>query len=52
MAKTLASFRLETSTIEILKALSEKNSRSQANMLEVLIREAAAKAKITVDKKG
>jgi hypothetical protein len=43
MPKTPANFRLDENTISLLKKLAEKHDRSQANMLEVLIKEAAKK---------
>jgi hypothetical protein len=48
MAKKITSFSLDGETLKLLKLLSEKEERSQANMLQVLIKEAAAKAKIKV----
>jgi len=50
MAKKITSFSLNEDTLSMLKKLAEKNDRSQANMLEVLIKEAAVKAKIIKDK--
>jgi predicted transcriptional regulator len=47
MAKTRTSFALSDEALRLLKLLAEKNDRSQANMLEQLIKEAAAKQKIT-----
>lgn len=44
MAKKITSFSLDETTLALLKLLAEKNDRSQANMLDVLIKEAAAKA--------
>jgi hypothetical protein len=46
MAKKITSFSLNEETLLLLKKLSEKNDRSQANMLDVLIKEAAKKEKI------
>jgi hypothetical protein len=43
MAKKTANFRLDQDSIDALKLLAEKHSRSQANMLEVLIKQAAKK---------
>lgn len=43
MSKILCAFRLSPDVIELLKKLCEKHDRSQANMLEVLIKEAAKK---------
>lgn len=41
MAKTLKAFRLSEEAIEILKKLCEKHKRSEANMIEVLLLDAA-----------
>jgi predicted DNA-binding protein len=49
MAKKLTNFRLTPEAIELLKKLSEKTIRSQADMLEFLIKEAAKKEGIKVD---
>ncbi len=46
MAKKITSFSLNEDTLTLLKKLAEKNNRSQANMLEVLITDAAKKEKI------
>ena len=46
MAKKITSFSLDETTLKLLKLLAEKEERSQANMLQVLIKEAALKAKI------
>jgi hypothetical protein len=46
MAKKITSFSLNEETLSLLKKLAEKNDRSQANMLDVLIKEAAKKEKI------
>ena len=48
MAKKITSFSLDEETLKLLKLLAEKEERSQANMLQVLIKEASAKAKINV----
>jgi hypothetical protein len=42
----ITSFSLNEETLSLLKKLAEKNDRSQANMLDVLIKEAAKKEKI------
>lgn len=46
MNKKRTSFALSNEALELLKALAEKDNRSQANMLEILIIEAAKKMKI------
>lgn len=46
-AKIRTSFALSEETLKLLKALAEKANRSQANMLEVLISEAAKKEKVS-----
>ena len=46
MAKSRTSFSLSAESLEMLKKLAEKNNRSQANMLEILISDAAEKMKI------
>lgn len=46
MGKKLVAFRLDEESLKILKKLCEKNNRSQANMLEQLIREAGDKTKL------
>lgn len=46
MAKIKTSFSLSSESINLLKLLSEKNNRSQANMLEILIKERCEKEKI------
>ena len=46
MAKTLKNFRLSDVAIEALKKLAEKNVRSEANMIELLIIEEAKRLKI------
>jgi predicted DNA-binding protein len=46
MAKKRTSFSISDEALELLKKLAEKNDRSQANMLEILIKEAAKKEKI------
>lgn len=43
MAKQKTSFTLSEEALRLLKMLSEKNDRSQANMIEFLIKEAAKK---------
>lgn len=43
MAKKITSFSLDEKTLSLLKKLAEKNLRSQANMLDVLIKSAAKK---------
>jgi hypothetical protein len=43
MNKKRTSFALSQAALELLKALAEKDNRSQANMLELLIIEAAKK---------
>lgn len=47
--KKVISFRLSEETIELLKKLAEKDSRSATNMLEVLVRDAAEKKGIKTD---
>jgi hypothetical protein len=46
MAKKLVAYRLSEDTIRLLKLIAEKEQRSQANMLEILIQQAAKAAKI------
>jgi predicted DNA-binding protein len=46
MKKLRTSFALSAEVIELLKKLAEKNNRSQANMIEELIKEAAKKEKL------
>lgn len=46
MSKQKTSFTLSEESLRLLKLLAEKNDRSQANMLETLIKEAAKKEKI------
>ena len=46
MAKTLKNFRLSETAIEILKKLAEKQTRSEANMIEALIIEESKRIKI------
>lgn len=46
MTKLRTSFALSQEALSLLKKLAEKNERSQASMLEVLIKEAAKKEKI------
>lgn len=46
MSKQKTSFTLSEESLKLLKLLAEKNDRSQASMLEVLIKEAAKKEKI------
>lgn len=46
MAKKITSFSLDESTLKLLKKLSEKENRSMANMLQILITEAAKKENI------
>ena len=46
MAKKVTSFSLDEETLLLLKKLAKKNYRSQTNMLDVLIKEAAKKEKI------
>lgn len=48
MAKTLKAFRLSDEAISILKALCEKETRSETNMIEKLIIEAGKREKIKV----
>lgn len=48
--KKRTSFALSEEAIKALKLLAEKNKRSSANMLELLILEAAKKEKIKVPK--
>lgn len=50
MTKKITSFSLEQSTLQLLKLLAEKEERSQAKILDILIREAAGKAKIKLPK--
>lgn len=44
--KKPTSFSLSEEVIDLLKKLAAKHDRSQANMIEVLIKEAAKKEKI------
>lgn len=46
MSKKLCAFRIDENLVELLKKLSEKYNRSQANMIEELIKEAAIKDKL------
>lgn len=46
MSKIKTSFTLSEEAVSLLKKLAIKNDRSQASMLEVLIKEAANKEKI------
>ncbi len=46
MPKQRTSFALSEEALKLLKTLAEKNERSQANMLEILIKEAAKKHKL------
>ena len=46
MEKSVKSFRLSDEVRTLLKKLAEKNSRTETNMVEVLIKEAAKKADI------
>lgn len=46
MSKKITSFSLDESTLLLLKLLAEKDERSQAKILDILIREAAEKSKI------
>lgn len=48
MAKKKTSFTLSDEVLILLKKLSEIKERSQANTIEVLIKEAAKKEKITL----
>ena len=48
MPKQKTSFTLSEESLKLLKLLAEKNDRSQASMIEVLIKEAAKKQKIKV----
>lgn len=50
MTKIRTSFSLSQTSIDLLKKLANKNDRSQANMLEQLIKEAADKEKIKLPK--
>jgi hypothetical protein len=49
MAKKLSTFRLEESSRALLKKIAEKEKRSEANMIEVMIDEKAALYEITLD---
>ena len=46
MPKIKTSFSLSQETLDLLKLLSEKDKRSMASMLEVLVEQAAKKEKI------
>lgn len=48
MPKKLIAIRLSEEAMKLLKLLAEKHGRSQANMIETLIKEQAAKDKITL----
>jgi len=48
MAKQKTSFTLSEEALNLLKRLSEKHERSQASMIEVLIKEAAKRDKIKI----
>lgn len=48
--KKRTSFALSEETINLLAAMAEKENRSQANMLEVLVKEKAAALGITAPK--
>ena len=50
MTKIRTSFALSEEALNLLKQLAEKDDRSQAGMLEVLIKEAAIKNKLKVKK--
>ena len=45
MAKKLVAYRLDEEVIALLKKMAAKESRSAANFLELLIKEAAKKKK-------
>lgn len=46
MPKQRTSFALSVDALSLLKKLAEKNERSQASMVEILIKEAAKKEKL------
>lgn len=50
MPKKRTSFSLSDESLALLKKLSEKNGRSQANIIEILIKESAEKNKIKPQK--
>jgi len=52
MAKELYTFRLADDVASLLKKMAEKDDRSQAYIIEQLVREAGIKAKIKPDKKA
>lgn len=47
MAKKLIAIRVSEESLKLLKLMAEKHSRSQANMIEYLIKDAAIKEKLT-----
>lgn len=47
--KKPTSFSLSETSLDLLKQLADKESRSITNMLEMLIKEAAIKNKLKVD---
>jgi len=50
MAKKVTSFSLEELTLNLLKLICLKHDRSQAKILDILIKEAAVKEKIKTPK--
>lgn len=48
MAKKLSTYRLEENTRALLKLLAEKEKRSEANMIEVLVDAAASEKGISL----
>lgn len=48
MTKKITSFSLDEETLVLLKKIAEVNKRSQANMLSILIEEAAKKYKVKI----
>lgn len=46
MTKSKVSFTLSEEAVKLLKLLAEKNERSMASMVEVLIKDAAKREKI------
>lgn len=50
MAKKITSFSLDEDILKLLKTLADKENRSMANMLQILIKEAATKSKVKLHK--
>lgn len=52
MKKVSVSYRIDPGVLELLKLICSKESRSQTNMFEQLIKEKAKKEKITLEKEN